>query len=188
MGRPEVKLRASPPMVHIPPSGTPRNATSGGRLAARRRPPPRRSGRSERSRPQLPSYPLPVPSLVTTPTMYRTSGLSPHRAAALTRLRVQHGSGRMSGADSRWSEQRICRDANEQEERDHDRRNQVSHGFPCKVNRIGGGRVGVRSQHRVEYRHPKGKAGEHHHSSVKIFLLRRTSLLSTRRGRLLACW
>jgi hypothetical protein len=48
-------------------------------------------------------------------------------------------------------------------------------------------RVGVRSQHGVERYCHKAKAGQHHHK-VKIFLLRRTSLLSTRRGCLLACW
>jgi hypothetical protein len=40
--------------------------------------------------------------------------------------------------DNRRSEQPICRDANEQKDRDHDRWNNVSHGSPCKVNPIGG--------------------------------------------------
>jgi hypothetical protein len=105
--------------------------------------------------------------------------------AALTRLRGQCGSGGMAGADNRRPEQPICRDANQQEDRDHDRWNEVFQGFPRKV--TPDRRIGVRSQHGVEGYGHEGKAAEHHHT-VKIFLLRRTSLLSTRRGRPLACW
>ena len=86
--------------------------------------------------------------------------------------------------DNRRPEEPICRDANQQEDRDYDRRNEVFHGFPCQVNPIGGS---VRSQHGVEHCRPKGKAAEHDHG-VKVFLLLCDSLLWTRRGRLLACW
>jgi hypothetical protein len=44
----------------------------------------------------------------------------------------------MACVDNRRAEQPICRDPKDQEDRDHDRRNEVSHGFPCKVKPIGG--------------------------------------------------
>jgi hypothetical protein len=90
----------------------------------------------------------------------------------------------MTCGDSRRCEQPICHDANDQENRDHDRRNEVSHGFPCKVNPISGSMF--RSQHGVKRRRHEGKAGKHDHSGKKFPLLR--GLLSTRRGRLLAGW
>jgi hypothetical protein len=44
----------------------------------------------------------------------------------------------MADGDNRRPEQPIGSDANEQEDRDHDRRNEVFHDFPCKENPIGG--------------------------------------------------
>jgi len=44
----------------------------------------------------------------------------------------------IAGGDNRRAEQPICCNANEQEDRDHDRRNEVFHGFLRKVNPIGG--------------------------------------------------
>ena len=44
----------------------------------------------------------------------------------------------MTCGGNRRPEQSICRDSNDQEDRDHDRRNEVSHDFPCKVKPIGG--------------------------------------------------
>jgi hypothetical protein len=54
----------------------------------------------------------------------------------------------IAGGDNRRAEQPICRNANEQEDRDHDRWNEVFHGFLCKVNRIGG----WVSDHNMAYR------------------------------------
>jgi hypothetical protein len=90
----------------------------------------------------------------------------------------------IAGGDNRRAKQPVCRDANEQEDRDHDRRNEVSHRFPCESEPDR--RMGVRSQHGVEDRRPKAKAGEHHHR-LKISVVLRTRLPSTRRGCLLAC-
>ena len=42
----------------------------------------------------------------------------------------------MAGVDNRRSEQPIGHDAKEQKDRDHDRRNKVSHRFPCKEDPI----------------------------------------------------
>jgi len=84
--------------------------------------------------------------------------------------------------DNRRPEEPICRDANQQEDRDYDRRNEVFHGFPCKVNRSAGW-CQITTQRRALP--PQGKAGEHDHS-VKVFLPLRASLLWTPRGPLLA--
>jgi hypothetical protein len=93
--------------------------------------------------------------------------------AALTGLQGQCRSRGMASGDSR-PEQRICRDANEQEDRDHDRRNEVPQDFPR------------RSQQRVECHRDEAEAGEHHRG-IKTSLRGRTSLLLRRHGSLLAC-
>jgi hypothetical protein len=49
-------------------------------------------------------------------------------AAVLPRLRIRGGSGRM-GVSNRRPEHRICNNTDEQEDRNHDRRNKVFHGL-----------------------------------------------------------
>jgi hypothetical protein len=51
----------------------------------------------------------------------------PRAGSALSRLRARRWSGSMAD-NNRRPEHRICGDANKQEDRDHDRRNEVFHG------------------------------------------------------------
>ena len=53
--------------------------------------------------------------------------MTPGACSVLSRLRARRWSGSM--ADDNWRpEHRICGDADKQEDRDHDRRNEVFHG------------------------------------------------------------
>jgi len=59
----------------------------------------------------------------------------PRASSALSRLRARRWSGSMAD-DNRRPEHPICGDANKQEDRDHDRRNEVFHG--CFLLKTGG--------------------------------------------------
>jgi hypothetical protein len=66
----------------------------------------------------------------------------------------------MASGDNRRPEQPICRDANEQEDRDHDRRNKVTSRLSSQSHPDR--QIGVRSQQGVECHRYKAEAGDHY--------------------------
>ena len=77
------------------------------------------------------------------------NGRMPPAVSVLSRLRVRRWSGGMAD-DNRRLEHCICGDANKQEDRDHDRRNEVFHGsFLLKTRRRNPARSPARSHARV---------------------------------------
>ena len=98
--------------------------------------------------------------------------------------------------DNRLSEHCICRNADDQQDRDHDRRNEIFHGPMCPKRTelpaptwvLGSpGRRRSGSQHAYEDCRPKGEAGEDDNRLQK-FLALRIGLLPSRRGRPLVFW
>jgi hypothetical protein len=142
----------------------------------------------------------------------RTPSRSAHRLGAppafsLPRLRV-HGRSRGMARDNRRPEHPICNNTNEQEDRNHDRWNEVSHNLSFIRRNRTGGTVGVisrvipahgrkgperkRGRRRIktwpgDYCAPKARQASNI-TGVQIFPDSRTGLLPTQLGRPPAYW